>query len=292
MSKRVVGIDPAPKKAATIYDPANQTNEGWSTVEAHNLPGYIRGIADSNDDLLICWDAPLTASQCGYEGCYYERPIEGFFRSAQGYAAPKGISVRAYAGCPHWAVTRASLGLPRTGDWDRPFCELPFCLCAGGERPAGKGNHIVEVHPAVAIWLWCRDLNLQSWFYKGKSKKAQIVRKILWEAIKRLCGEDIPNRAPKGDDEFDAYVAFLLGSKWLFNQGVVLLGDAKTGSFLVPASDSLQNAFNSFIAISTGITSGRLGTINESDGTENRRIHRCSYPPRALSFSSRRGEKG
>ena len=54
-----------------------------------------------------------------------------------------------------------------------------------------------------------------------------------------------PNRKPKNDDEFDAYVAYLLGAKWLSGDGVVLLGDDATGSFLVPAEDKLQNEFES-----------------------------------------------
>lgn len=225
---KVIGIDPAPKKETTIYNA-----EGWLTVEAHKLPDYVAKIAESDGGHLVCWDAPLTSGKAGMDGCYYNRPIERFLRKL----VPEGISVLAYAGCPHWAVTRAAVGLPRVGRFD--CTDLPFTLCAEGRAPENNGNLIVEVHPAVAIWFWCLESGQTKWKYKTDHE----VREHLWHTMAGALGEFKPNRDPKDDDEFDAYVAYLLGSMWLANSGVILLGRADTGSFLVPAVDGFAQAF-------------------------------------------------
>lgn len=238
---KVVGVDPAPKKGATVYDPTSIVNGGWSTISACELPGHIAKLADSCCNLLICWDSPLTAGESGKDGCYYERPIERFFQSQNAWLAPKGISVRAYAGCPHWAVTRACVGLPRVGNFDTE--QLPFALCADGMPPEG-GRYIVEVHPAVAIWLWCQtsDPPRTEWKYK----KDRQVREQLWKSISCVASGFSPSRPPKDDDEFDAFVAYLLGSKWLSNRGVELLGNRQVGSFLVPSTKGLTESFTTW----------------------------------------------
>jgi hypothetical protein len=245
-SMKVVGIDPAPKKGATIYDPMSPNNDGWSTISACDLPDHVSQLIGASGDLLICWDSPLTAGQASREGCYYERPIERFFQTQKSWNPPKGISVRAYAGCPHWAVSRASVGLPKVGRFDSG--DLPLVLCAEGNLPANRnGKYIVEVHPAVAIWLLCGAwLNQRTnWLYK----KDDSVRSELWECIASISGDRIPRRKPQDDDEFDAYVAYLLGTKWLAQEDVVLLGDEHTGSFLVPATVGLQNAFRDYVRL-------------------------------------------
>lgn len=238
---KVVGVDPAPKKAATIYDPTSRANDGWSTVDACMLPEYVSNLGSSEGGLLICWDAPLTAGEAGKAGCYYERQIERFFQTEKGWTVPKGISVRAYAGCPHWTVTRAAVGLPRVGRFD--CANLPLALRAAGQPPTDGGKHIVEVHPAVAIWLWCQTGQEPptDWLYKKDGE----IREALWQAMSPVLGDLQPGRKPTGDDEFDAYVAFLLGSKWLATSGdVVLLGNERTGSFLIPTVNGLQEAFD------------------------------------------------
>ena len=136
MAKKVVGIDPHPSKKATIYDPSARC---WESVEARKLPRRVSDMARSDEDLLICWDAPLTMGRDERGGGYYVRPIERFFRSFEKQqkqrCPPKGISVQPYTGCPHWAVTMASLGLPRVGTTPliRASCRLN-CVQVGTRR--------------------------------------------------------------------------------------------------------------------------------------------------------------
>jgi hypothetical protein len=238
---RVIGIDPAPKNDATIYD-----GHDWSTCKAQELPDYIHRLSKGQDDLLVCWDAPLTAGKEGPPGCYYVRQIEKFFNP------PRGISVQAYAGCPHWAVTQAAVGLPRLGKFN---CNnIPLKLCVSGECPQ-TGKNIVEVHPAVAIWLWCKaSYTTGSWEYKENKETVAKLWKELTESIAReKYLYQSGRQAPANDDELDAYVAWLLGTKWQAKDGVVLLGNADTGSFLVPDVDidtsrvNIKLAFAKFI---------------------------------------------
>lgn len=57
--------------------------------------------------------------------------------------------------------------MPRVGRFDALDESLPFALLAGQQRP-GHGRCVVEVHPAVALWLWCREARdaAASWLYK------------------------------------------------------------------------------------------------------------------------------
>lgn len=65
-------------------------------------------------------------------------------------------------------------------------------------------------------------------------KKDNPIREDLWRAMEPMFGEFKPNQDPEDDDEFDAYVVYFLGSKWLANSSVMFLGSLAGGSFLVP----------------------------------------------------------
>ncbi len=208
--------------------------------------------------MLVCWDAPLTGPpSLAVEGseasgsAFSQRPIESFFsRADSGFKAPPGISVRGYSGCPHWALSRSLLGLPRVGPFDASEASLPFGLLTT-DTPPTAGRHVAEVHPAVAIWLWCR-LGRESeagWKYK----ESDAVLRELWgcllaiPSISSVFSE--AREAPPSDDVFDARVAYLLGRLWLEgSRSVMLLGGANHGTFLLPRVAGLEAAFSSFIA--------------------------------------------
>jgi len=233
----VIGVDPAPKNPTTIYD-----GDTWHTVEAEKLPLCISEMVNG-DSVLICWDSPLTSGQINVAGCFYERPIERFFRQSPAFKAPKGISVLAYARCPHWVITRVSLGLPRFTVWESPAGQLPFELIAEGSAPKKAGHYVVEVHPAVALWLWCRAGHEQGpWTYK----KQRAVLDKLWKTLQQRVQAYPPNREPNNHDECDAYIAYLLGCQWLSSESVILLGNSQTGSFLLPDIAGLKEDFNRF----------------------------------------------
>ena len=245
---KVIGIDPAPVKGLSVFD--GEDHE----VRLEDSAACIARLA-GEDDCLVCWDAPLTgppssvvAGAKARGAAFSQRPIESFFsRAATGFKTPKGVSVRGYSGCPHWALTRAVLGLPRVGRFDAPAESLPFVpVTQEEERPAG-GRCVVEVHPAVALWLWCRDQRgpTASWNYKNDPA----VLLELWEALLNVPSVAVALMAvqalaPTSDDQLDARVAYALGRLWLDAVGsVVLLGDADRGSFLAPRVRGIETAF-------------------------------------------------
>ncbi len=235
---KVVGIDPAPKKHATLFE----RSSGWSEIDAHLLPQVIDKWPNSNG-LLLCWDAPLTVGGYG-SGRYYERDIERFFHNHKDFMVPEGISVLPFAGCSHWAVTHATFGLPKTGKWSFPLADLPFALRETGGPPDQIGRFVVEVHPAVSLWLWCRErMPNGPWTYK--TRKAN--RELIWKTFSNVIPHYLPEREPKNDDEIDSFVACLLGELWITQQNVVLLGCIGTGSFLVPDRDNIAAAFQHFV---------------------------------------------
>lgn len=245
----VCGIDPAPTKGMSVFDgrdshiPLLQTRSFIDTLK-------------TKLDLLVCWDSPLTGPP-GYVikggeangSSFSQRPIESFFsRAHTGFKTPKGISVRGYSGCPHWALSRSLIGLPRIGPFDKKT--LPFQLISDERQRPVQGRCIVEVHPALALWLWCRNNRDadESWEYK----KNVSVRDSLWKQLLQVSTVSkalsaVSKVPPSSDDELDARLAYALGSLWLKEpSSVFLLGDLDSGTFLLPRVDGLKKAFQLF----------------------------------------------
>ena len=211
-----------------------------------------RILDDLKPPVLLCWDAPLTGPRSVEEAGsgdrdFSQRRLESFFRRKEtGFKTPKGISVLPYAGCPHWTISRSVLGLPRVGPWDADFDRLPFHLLPGNPREASgvvvsqlTHSCAVEIHPAVAAWLWCKDaaqLRGKGWEYKGSGEDETLIDQM-WEVILGRCDDGLQStlRKPEIADEFDAAVGYILGVKWLRgDEDVVLLGDRETGAMLLP----------------------------------------------------------
>jgi len=247
---RVYGIDPAPRRGMAVFD-------GRDThIPIQKFRSFIESLKTA-PDLLVCWDAPLTGPPCtvieggeAYGSSFSQRPIESFFsRVNTGFKTPHGISVQGYSGCPHWAFSRSLIGLPRTGPFDAKV--IPFQLvCDEAQKPT-SGQSVVEVHPALALWLWCR-FNRETdarWNYKHDAD----VRGQLWDQLLRVTAvskalSSVHCAPPSSDDELDARVAYALGRLWLDSpQSVVLLGDVDHGTFLLPRVTGLEEAFQSFI---------------------------------------------
>jgi predicted RNase H-like nuclease len=55
--------------------------------------------------------------------------------------------------------------------------------------------------------------------------------------------------ANANDDELDAWTTWYLARCWLDRCGVILLGDARTGSFLLPDEPGLQKKFERFLRL-------------------------------------------
>jgi len=247
---RVCGIDPAPTKGMAIFD-----GRDFSTIPLRESRSFIDTLK-TDSDLLVCWDSPLTGPPVSViEGeeangsAFSQRPIESFFsRTQTGFKTPRGISIRGYSGCPHWALSRSLIGLPRTGPFDKDT--LPFQLVSDdGQRPM-RGRCVVEVHPGLALWLWCRNNRHAdaSWDYKRNAS----VREDLWNqllqvpAVSEVLSTVCPV-VPSSDDELDARLAYTVGCLWLKEpSSVFLLGDLDNGTFLLPRVGGLEEAFQLF----------------------------------------------
>lgn len=249
---RVVGIDPGPKKGLAIFDGQDRH------VPISESRAYIASLA-SESDVLVCWDAPLTGPSAavvlgddGADSSFTKRLIESFFsREGTGFKTPSGISVSGYASCSHWALTRSLIGLPRTGPFDH--ANTPFELI-GTDLPRPKaGRFVVEVHPALALWLWCKQdaASIDSWEYKNK-KNSQLQHR-LWRNVLKTAQvaevlNDVRDVPPTTDDELDARVAYALGRLWVeAPDAVVVLGNLDVGTFLVPRVAGVEEAFARFL---------------------------------------------
>lgn len=250
---KVCGVDPAPGKGLQVFDGEDRK---YPVERARGFLETIREIGE----VLVTWDAPLSGPPaCVLDGAgeigpaFTQRPIESFFgRKATGFKAPVGISVLGYSGCQHWTISRSLVGLPRVGPFDAAAESLPFRLVSDDAQRPICGCHIVEVHPAVALWLWCdgkRAGDTASWRYKTEDDVRRELWKILPEqtAAGNVLGFCDPQALPS-DDQLDARVAYALGRLWLDeSDSVVLLGDLDSGTFLVPRVDGIVEAFDEFV---------------------------------------------
>lgn len=252
---RVIAIDPAPSKPSTVFDGVR-----YSSMSAPDLRRLLDRIAAEEPETLVCWDAPLTgptdlARPGSNAGDFTQRPVERFFsREATGFKTPKGISVLGYGACPHWTISRSLLGLPRVGPFDAPACRLPFALVAENGLSDRRRPAVVEVHPALAAWLWCRGKRSVGamWGYKDRNVAAADRRQIwqeMWEIILECVAFARCLPPPDTDDQFDAGIGYILGEMFVGGDagGVsrsTILGSADEGSFLLPHSDDLAAAWN------------------------------------------------
>ena len=255
---RIVGIDPGPAKGLHCFDAS-----GWTHVGLDASRSHIQELTQE-DSVLVCWDAPLTGpTRDGLllhskpkKKDFTQRPIDAFFGQKEwNFKAPKGISVLPYSGCSHWTISRSLLGLPRVGPYDQEK-DLPFQLCHGDSIP-GSGVHIVEVHPALALWLWCKnDQRVENWEYKKDRKLCSQLLIYLSDHIQDAAAREAFTRAQEKidhenrdhDDILDSCIAYVLGDLWIRDAGdVILLGDLDTGAMLLPNVDGLEERWKSFL---------------------------------------------
>ena len=261
MTVSVVSVDPAPSKPATVYDGrVLDSANPFSEKKAAKLRKLLCGLTEAGPDTLICWDAPLTGPRdpdhAGEtDKDFSQRHVESFFaRKETGFKAPKGISVLPYSSCPHWAITRSLLGLPRTGPHDTGYADLPFRLLPGADQEEDLRPCVAEIHPALGAWLWCRGgegfpEDSEPWPYKTCTD----LRRRMWRLIRRKTRAVTCQEPRDDDDDFDAAVGYLLGALYLRDRAkptsrrsVVLLGNRKTGSFLVPRVTGLLKSWHNF----------------------------------------------
>ncbi len=259
-SLRVIGIDPAPGKDSVVFD-----GSSFNGYSPENLAVYLDELK-SRKDVLICWDAPLTGpanlgNSSTQKHDLTKRLIERFFTNkklSERFRVPPGISVQGYAACQHWTISRRLLGLPRVGLYDQKE-GLPFELMTSeSDKPIEDGAYVVEVHPALAMWLWFQDSpeKISDWHYKGQKRKGHERNEQLKEFVRLLetalsqwdMADSINDQEIETDDHLDAFVAWLLGTLWLEGGNkVVLLGDTESGSMLLPNVEGLVDSFDGFV---------------------------------------------
>jgi hypothetical protein len=261
-----VGIDPAPSgKAgrgnALVILEVGKNLEFRSSVPHDVLRQQLMDWKKS-ESVLLAWDAPLTgpadpdSTKAGarnpeLQTDFTTREIERIYRNGD-WKPAEGISVQGYAGCQHWALSRNLLGLPRVGPYDKKPNELPFNLLV--QKPDDwRGQNVVEVHPALAMWLWLRGEKpeLEFQYKTGKAEERKRIQpKLLERLLATWAGMGVPpNMLPSDCDrqEFanspdllDALVGAMLAYLWATGDNVVKLeGDRRKGTFLLPTRTGL-----------------------------------------------------
>ncbi len=211
---KLVGVDPAPKKDATIW-----TDTGLARVAALEMPAFVRALVEEHAEIVVAWDAPLSFDpSISMSDRAVDRVVRRWSKrlQAEGRIEAKAVSVLTFSGCPHWAITCATLGVP--------FGTPPTGLRVGASVADGP-KLAVEVHPAVAMAMRWQDLQLDRPFPKYKRAPSACA-----EIAAAMC---FPEAAGHDDDALDAYAGYWLAGA-LVGGEARLLGDRVAGGYLVP----------------------------------------------------------
>ena len=154
-----------------------------------------------------------------------------------------------------WTISRSVLGLPRLGRCDVGYDDLPFDLLPSARRANDIRPSVVEMHPGVAAWLWCRGERPGnvSWEYK----RDPVVLAEMWESIGGVAGGDARQRGElafttKGD--VDAFVDGIGGQ-----EDTSIRGSRRTPvSVRECATDELETT------VRTWMSTSRVGRVGAS----------------------------
>lgn len=144
-----------------------------------------------------------------------------------------------YSGCPHWTISRAALGYPILGEYDKTEKELLFKKANSSDK---TGLLLAEVHPAVAMYIW---LGKRFQKYKGSGLNKLEREACVQQNFKGIIDllekrSDFSFPTIEDDDQLDAFIAYLLGYLWIHKKDMVkLVGDEEKGSMLLPLNSKL-----------------------------------------------------
>lgn len=224
-SIQVLGIDPAPKKAAAIW-----SDSGVERRPPHELRDFLEYQLASSPGVLVAWDSPLTFDPArGFS----DRPIDKAVRSwvkhrvKEGQIEKGAVSVRPFSGCPHWALSCYVLGLP--------FGPKPKGLQVASskfQRPVPGTGLVIETHPAVALAMQWVEMGVAEPLptYKGSKSLKGSANRI----AERL---GFPAEAGEDDDTLDAFVAWRLARDFV-NGRAVFVGEPQQGGYLLQEGPS------------------------------------------------------
>ena len=246
---QIIGVDPAPGKASCVFDGKEWSLLGGtskSNLLSDGLTSVVAGLGEltSYERVLVCWDAPLAMS-LEYEHHEKVNPLSSRPFELPLRRLPKGISTGIFSGVCHWTISQFCWGLPNVRDSRNLVSPHPSIggdwTLVAGDVPIGNGKWLAEVHPAVGLYALLVQLGFKSqesdWRYKG-SKACRdrigmpllilkLVDKLIEsshgaaEAGLKLARQPFEvSIAGMGDDEIDAFVAWLLGFLWVHKNEV------------------------------------------------------------------------
>jgi len=253
---KVIGIDPAPAKNSMVFDGKN-----FYSFNPIEIKDYLSNLYLENQEILVCWDAPLSAAIDANNFSLTIRQIERFFnrngRHAKVLAIPEGISTLGYSGCPHWTISQYLFGYPILNPSLQSSASYEL-LMSNDIAHIHKQHIITEIHPALSMWILLKDTFLEnklfasSWKYKGDNKKETIQRRAV--LIKTLLALDSVKEEVKfkieikSDDELDAFVCWFIGVQFLKrDSSAMIYGDKLNGSFLLPYDKAILKQLNKYL---------------------------------------------
>lgn len=209
----------------------------FNEVEPADVPGFVEQLLAEHQRVLIAWDAPLSFDPANG---FSDRPVDREVRAwvadevAKGTLAKGAVSVLPFAGCPHWTISCAALGMP----FGTPLSGLKLATTA-----SDGDKLVVEVHPAVSLarwWVADRVPEPMPRYKRGKGVRIAEVRAALGTIRASLGRMEIPEAAIADDDHLDAWIAWRMGAEFVRGRAV-LHGSSHAGAYVLPAATKHSN---------------------------------------------------
>jgi predicted nuclease with RNAse H fold len=215
-----IGIDPASGKETCIWQRSD-----FVFVKAQNVRPTVAALLNKHPNCVIAWDAPVSFGRNSFSDRRVDKVTRAWIKEkvAQGRLEKSAVNALPFSGLSHWVISCEALGSP----FGKKLNGLS--LYPNKQFNGENGQHLVEVHPAVAMACLWLDNDIESTF--PVYKKSQESRKAIVEAL------SFPEACIESDDILDSYVAYLMAELFV-NGNSVSVCDPAEGSYVLPKGAS------------------------------------------------------
>jgi predicted nuclease with RNAse H fold len=259
----VLGVDPAPSKKTVAFD--GKKFHHWQAADVRQeLHKLVSAQTTAGQPVLVLWDAPI----CMDKGSFYGRQVDKDAKAVVkrwmldqivGGKVDKekpAVGIAAAAQCPHNLLSMDVLGLPM----GQPKAGLS--LLTDPKTLQNGGAWVAEVHPAVAMGAFYarhrKDGEKLLRYKKNKERSLGILNMLLTRipSVRHAvpdatleCLRGCESEGDFGDDELDAFVAWLLGRLLLRGKAQLWRGfganERGAGGYYVMPSDGIETVLTS-----------------------------------------------